>query len=181
MTIRIVQIDRESLSVYEQIPIAFEVRSIYEVTDDKELIERPIHPSYIKDYDQLDEVADESWSSLDISQWGIFLAFDETETSKPLGGAMVAMPECALVDLRVAPPYRRAGVGRLLLKHALHWAREQRTTAHLSIETQNTNVSACRFYAAMGAELGDIDRHAYQNVEQVKDEIRLNWYIEFEE
>ncbi|CAF4857108.1 unnamed protein product, partial [Rotaria magnacalcarata] len=44
----------------------------------------------------------------------------------------------------------------------------------MSIETQNTNVSACRFYAAMGARLGDIDRKAYEHNEQVKDEIRLN-------
>lgn len=178
MTVRIVQIDRERLSDYDQIPIAFEVRSIYEVTDDQTLIERPIHPPYVKDYDQLE--AERSWSNMDITRWGIFLAFDESRPSQPLGGAMVAMPECALWDLRVAPSCRRSGSGRMLLKHAVDWARQQGNAKRLSIETQNTNVAACRFYAAMGAKLGDIDRKAYQDVEQVKEEIRLNWYIDFE-
>jgi GNAT superfamily N-acetyltransferase len=181
MTFRIIQVDHSRLAELNTIPIAFKVHSIYDVIDDNEqikLIERPLVTSYIKDYDQLDSNSFESWSNMDTTNWGIFLALDETQNDKPVGGAIVTMPECALTDLRVAPSHRRLGIGRALLEHALRWAKQQGVTTCMSIETQNTNVSACRFYAAMGAKLGDIDRNAYQHDEEVKHEIRLNWYID---
>jgi len=181
MTFRIIQIDNSRLSEFNKIPISFEVHSIYDVIDNDEqikLIERPLLTSYVKDYDQLDSNLSDSWSNMDTICWGIFLALDETQKDKPAGGAIVTMPECALHDLRVAPSHRRLGVGRALLEHAIQWAKQQGVTTRMSIETQNTNVSACRFYAAMGAKLGDIDRNAYENDEEVKHEIRLNWYID---
>ncbi len=181
MTFRIIQVDNSRLSEFNKIPISFEVHSIYEVIDNNEqikLIERPLLTSYVKDYDQLNSNLSDSWSNMDTTNWRIFLALDETQNDKPVGGAIVTMPECALYDLRVAPSHRRLGVGRALLKHAIQWAKQQGVTTCMSIETQNTNVTACRFYAAMGAKLGDIDRNAYQNDEEVKHEIRLDWYID---
>jgi len=181
MTFRIVQVDNSRLSELHNIPISFEVHSIYEVIDDNEqikLIERPLLNSYIKDYDQLNSNLSNPWSNMDTTNWGIFLALDETQDDKPVGGAIVTMPECVLYDLRVMPSHRRVGIGRALLEHAIQWAKQQGITTRMSIETQNTNVSACRFYAAMGAKLGDIDRNAYENDEEVKHEIRLNWYID---
>ncbi|CAF1519544.1 unnamed protein product [Rotaria magnacalcarata] len=183
MTYHIVQVDNSRLSEFNRISISFEVHSVYDVIDDQEkitLIERPLLTSYVKDYDQLESNSPHSWSSMDTSGWGIFLALDATDNDKPpIGGAIVIMPECTLWDLRVLPTYRHLGVGRALFKHAIEWCKQQRITTCMSIETQNTNVSACRFYAAMGARLGDIDRKAYEHNEQVKDEIRLNWYIDF--
>jgi len=181
MTFRIIQVDNSRLSEFNKIPISFEVHSIYEVIDNNEqikLIERPLLTSYVKDYDQLNSNLSESWSNMDTTNWRIFLALDETQNDKPVGGAIVTMPECILYDLRVAPSHRRLGVGRALLEHAIQWAKQQGVTTCMSIETQNTNVTACRFYAAMGAKLGDIDRNAYRNDEEVKHEIRLNWYID---
>lgn len=182
MTLHIIQVDNSRLSEFKKIPISFEVRSIYEVIDDDheqiKLIEQPILNSYIKDYDQLDANLSHPWSNMDTTNWGIFLALDESQDNKPVGGAIVVMPECALEDLRVIPSHRRLGVGRALLKHAIQRAKQQGITNRMSIETQNTNVSACQFYASMGAKLGDIDRNAYENDEQVKHEIRLNWYID---
>jgi len=181
MTFRIIQIDNSRLSEFNNIPISFEVHSIYEVIDNYEqikLIEQPLRTSYVKDYDQLDSNLFDSWSNMDTTSWGIFLALDKSQKDKPVGGAIVIMPECSLHDLRVTPSHRRLGVGRALLEHAIQWAKQQGVTTRMSIETQNTNVSACRFYAAMGAKLGDIDRNAYENDEEVKHEIRLNWYID---
>jgi hypothetical protein len=42
----------------------------------------------------------------------------------------------------------------------------------LEVETQNNNVAACRFYAAMGCELRSIDRLAYPDL---PDEAQLVW------
>jgi GNAT superfamily N-acetyltransferase len=175
----VIQVDKSRLSEFKNIPISFEVHSVYDVIDDNDqikLIERVLDKSYIKDYDELES---NSWFNMNTSTWGIFLAVDQTQNAKPIGGAIVTMPECALYDLRVAPSHRRLGVGRALFKHAVHWANQQGVTTCMSIETQNINVSACRFYASMGAKLGDIDRNAYQYDEKVKHEIRLNWYIDF--
>jgi hypothetical protein len=42
-------------------------------------------------------------------------------------------------------------------------------------ETQNNNVSACRFYAKQGCVLGGINRYAYPDH---PDEAQLLWYKE---
>ena len=179
MTFYTVQVDESRLVEYYNIPISFEVNSIYQVNNDKEsieLIEFPLMKSYVKDYDQL---SSNSWMTMDTKNWKIFLAFEENSyDNKSIGGAIVTMPECILLDIRVMPGKRRLGVGRTLLKHVINWAKQQGVKTCMTIETQNTNVSACRFYAAMGAKLMDIDRNAYED-DEVKHEIRLNWYIDF--
>lgn len=176
MTFRIIQIDSTRLNEYKKISIAFEVRSIFDVTDDQRLIERTISTPYIKDYDQIDGNV---WSTMDLTSWPIFLVVDQMNNDEPIAGAMIALPEFALWDFRVAPEHRRSGVGRMLFQHILNWIRtEHKDQSQLTIETQNTNVAACRFYASFGAILIDVDRKAYVDVETVKDEIRLNWTIE---
>lgn len=175
MTFRIIQVDHSRLVEYYQISIAFQVRSVYDVIEENgsiKLNERVLEEPYIKDYDALES---NYALTMNTDTWGIFLAIDE----KPIGGAIITMPDCALYDLRVAQSHRRFGVGRALFQHAFQWAKKQNSTTCMSIETQNINVNACRFYAAMGANLGDIDRNAYENDERVKDEIRLNWYMYF--
>jgi streptothricin acetyltransferase len=64
----------------------------------------------------------------------------------------------------------------LLFGYAAAWARARGCT-QMKIETQNINVAACRFYAAMGAELGDIRRFAYRLEPLAAHEAQLNWYL----
>lgn len=45
----------------------------------------------------------------------------------------------------------------------------------MKVETQNTNVPACRFYRRMGCTLGAIDRLAYGHQ---PDEVQLMWFKE---
>lgn len=54
------------------------------------------------------------------------------------------------------------------------WARE-RGRRTLKVETQNTNVPACRFYRRMGCALGAIDLFAYAHL---PDEVQLMWFKE---
>ena len=80
----------------------------------------------------------------------------------------------ALWDIRVVPEYQRNAVGRALIEAASGWSRRQ-GCRWLKIETQNVNVAACRFYAAMGAKLSGIDQFAYADL---PDAVELDWVLE---
>ena len=77
-----------------------------------------------------------------------------------------------LWDIRVSPRERGAGIGSALFRAAGDWARA-RGCRWLKIETQNVNVSACRFYQKMGCTLGAIDRFAYPGQPA---EVQLLWW-----
>ncbi|CAF1382618.1 unnamed protein product [Didymodactylos carnosus] len=185
----IVQVDEGQLQEYATIPISFEVRSRFEmkIGDDNglrgiELCEQPIATPYIKDYDLLG-CSPLTWTEeFSLKDWGLFLAFSNEQ---PVGGAAIAskLPGedgdmTVLWDMRVHPAYRRQKIGHKLWQHVLAWSkRPQNCCKYMKIETQNTNISACRFYAAQGAQLGDIRRFAYRHQASVEDEVQLNWYV----
>ncbi len=75
-------------------------------------------------------------------------------------------------DLRIAPGYRKRGLGRKLFPLALTRA-EELACSLVKVETKNTNPGACHFYGAMGGELGVINRFAYGDG---KRETMLVWY-----
>jgi RimJ/RimL family protein N-acetyltransferase len=79
-----------------------------------------------------------------------------------------------LLDIRVLPGARGRGVGRALFRAAERWAREH-GCRWLAIETDNTNVGACRFCARMGATLGGIDRFFNPDI---PGETQLLWYFD---
>ena len=62
-----------------------------------------------------------------------------------------------LWDIRVSPEARRQGVGSALFERVAAWA-QLHGCRQLKIETQNTNVRACRFYERQGCQLRAIDR-----------------------
>jgi ribosomal protein S18 acetylase RimI-like enzyme len=75
-------------------------------------------------------------------------------------------------NIRVAPELRGQGVGSALFQAAEGWAR-QRGCRQLKVETQNNNVTACRFYVSQGCVLKAINPAAYP---QFADETQLLWY-----
>jgi GNAT superfamily N-acetyltransferase len=79
-----------------------------------------------------------------------------------------------LWDIRVRPEFRRKGVGRRLIEFAEDHARG-RGIRRMTVETQNVNVAACRFYARAGYALGAIDQFAYAGLPE---EVRLIWFKE---
>ena len=186
----ITEIPFTRLDDYARIPIAFEVRAVF----DAELAqnglggmhfhERAVAP-YIKDYDLLHSPL--TWPrKFDLKNWGLFLAVDG---GQPVGGAVVAWNTSGvdmlegrsdlsvLWDIRVLPERRGQGLGGRLFQHAAAWSKARGCT-QMKIETQNVNVAACRFYAAQGARLGDIRRFAYRAEPSVAHEIQLNWYFD---
>jgi GNAT superfamily N-acetyltransferase len=173
------------LAEYATIPIAFEVTSILSAEEDAEgsfiLSERPLDSPYIKDYDAIGHSPLEWAFRFDTSRWVLFLAQID---GRSVGGATVAFGSseldmlegrtdlAVLWDIRVAPAFRRRGVGRTLFEAAETWALAK-GCRELKVETQNINVRACRFYAAMGCGLRTGRENAYP---QCPDEAQWLWY-----
>jgi GNAT superfamily N-acetyltransferase len=190
MTIEIVEIAPSRLLEYATVPSRFEVKSILRpILLDNGLggillEETPIEKPYFKDYDSYGEIPTDWPHKFDVSNWGFFLAMVE---KRPVGAASVAFDTTGvfmlearkdlsvLWDIRVRPDARGAGIP--LLRNAANWSREHGCT-QMKIETQNVNVSACRFYQRMGARLGEIHCHGYAAVPAVAHEVMLNWYLD---
>lgn len=192
MPVEIVEIGPGDLREYSLIPSKFEVKTVLQV----ELIDRglggvllkqaAVENPYWKDYDACGDTPLDWPGTFDVSRWGFFLAKDH-ET--PVGGAAVAFASpgvhlldgrkdlSVLWDLRVRPDHR--GVGIALFRHAAAWSQE-RGCLQMKVETENTNLPACRFYQRMGCELGDIRRFGYAAVPEMKHETMLCWYLDLD-
>lgn len=186
-----VQIKEQPIDQVDQlseVPIAFRVDRILEASVNDgglgglSLSEIPVEQPWIKDYDAIRDEGPSRWADrFDISNWGLLTAH---EGDRLIGRAVVAYDTAGvhmlegrsdlavLWDIRVAPGVRSRGVGTQLFHGAEAWARS-RGCRTMKIETQNTNVAACRFYARMGCTLGSIDRFAYSDI---PDEVQLIWY-----
>lgn len=192
MSIEIRELGPECLEQYAEVSIRFRVESVLRLEEVERglggllLREEPVAEPYVKDYDEEDDEPPARWRKrFDVSNWGFFLAFDGT---RPVGGttAVYRTPNvwmldrrddlAVLWDLRIHPDYRGQGIGRQLFQRVVNWARA-RDCRQLKIETQNTNVRACRFYASMGCHLGAINRYGYQDP-RVADEVMLFWYLD---
>jgi GNAT superfamily N-acetyltransferase len=180
--LRIVQETIADLESYGSVPMTLLVESIYRVettSDGFQLHEEAVATPWVKDYEALDEDRPVNLAKgFDLNRWGIFVAYLD---GRHVGGAIVAPPPdawftekgAALVDIRVDPSARRKGVGTALVRACAGWAGE-RDLAELSIETQNVNVAACRFYESQGAVLAEVHRGAYP---AYPEEVRLIWKL----
>lgn len=80
-------------------------------------------------------------------------------------------------ELTVDTEFRGKGVGRALMIRAIEWAK-QHNFPGLTLETQDNNVPACRFYEKCGFVLGGFDLYAYKKLDNAS-EIALYWYLIF--
>jgi ribosomal protein S18 acetylase RimI-like enzyme len=148
------------------------------------LTERRLAVPYEKDYDQLEPPT--RWArQWDLANWTILAAYED-EGNARLGGAILAhrtpgvhMLEgrddlAVLWDIRVHPAVRRRGIGRQLFTAAVEVA-QRRACRWLKIETQHTNVGACRFYARQGCQLRGIHPGVYA---EFPEEVQLLWYYD---
>lgn len=178
--LKIESISAHQLAQYATIPIAFTMLSRYDVREN-ELIEVPC-PAIVKDYDAIGETPLDWSRSFDTRNWKYFLA---TDNDLPVGGATVAINTpgvhmlegrsdlAALWDIRIATALRGQHIGTRLFEHVERCAREA-GCVQLKIETQNTNVPACKFYRAMGCTIKEIRRDAYLDP-RVADEVMIMW------
>lgn len=173
----------DAFASHGKISISFQIRSVLEVVDasaGRELRASAV-PARTKDYDACagDRPA-ELAKRFDVRNWRILSAWRDEQR---VGGAILAwntpgvdMLEgrhdlAVLWDLRVAPAHRGSGVGRAIWLASERWAARQGCT-ELKVETQDTNVPACRFYERMGCTLDEVVPHAYS---EFPEETRLLW------
>ena len=188
MRIELAEEPMTALPDYARVPIAFTVDRVLDVTaraDDPggfAFSERRLEVPYEKDYDAIDGEGPLRWARrFDLSNWTLFAARVGT---RRVGGATVAFDTPGLTmlegrrdlailwDIRVSPDARRQGVGSALFETLEAWA-QLHGCRQLKVETQNTNVRACRFYERQGCQLRAIHRAVYPDFPE---EIQLLWY-----
>lgn len=85
---------------------------------------------------------------------------------------------CVIIeDFCVDSKHRGKGIGKLLMDEAVRWT-TQIGLGTIRLETQNTNVPACRFYERYGFRLGGYDLYLYSAIEKGgRNEIALFYYL----
>lgn len=86
----------------------------------------------------------------------VFLAFDETTCIGQIRVVKDWNRFAYIENIAVRNSDRHSGIGHLLMQVAETWANEH-SLVGLSLEAQNDNVIACRFYAKEGFALGGVD------------------------
>ena len=176
-----------SVAELERVPISFTVDRVCDALPAPNggggfvLSERPVEAPYVKNYDAIDGEGPTQWADrFDISNWGFIRAQSKAVL---IGGAVVAFNTADVVmlegrrdlavlwDIRVAPGLRGRGVGSGLVRAAEAWT-VSKGCRQFKVETQNTNVPACRFYERRGFVLKTVDRLAYP---RLRGEIQLLW------
>jgi ribosomal protein S18 acetylase RimI-like enzyme len=188
IAVEVVEQAPADLKEYARIAIASAVRQVLDVVAPANglgglaLVERDLSNPYLKDYDAIAGEGPLTWSRrFDLANWGLFVAL---VGDRRVGGAAVVLnaPDVDMLegrsdlaviwDIRVSPEVRGLGVGSELFRAAIEWS-TVRSARLLKVETQNTNVPACKFYARQGCFLGAIDRFAYCDLPH---EVQLLWY-----
>jgi streptothricin acetyltransferase len=82
-------------------------------------------------------------------------------------------PTASLQWVAIDRSWRGQGLGRTLIERAITWTK-QRGLRALVLETQNTNIDACRFYQRLGFRLSGVQDLFYFD-ERVAEECALFW------
>ena len=188
--ITIKKVDKSYFELYDKISMNVDVRSELQLRRINGVLggiafdEVPVTP-YVKDLAKF-ERATEYEKEFDISTWLFFMAFDD---DKPVGALTLAGPTpnlymivgmkeaCVLWDIRVDDKYKHQGIGQKLFDQAKSVAQEK-GYKKMIIESQNNNVTACRFYRKQGAVIAKIDTNAYCSEQGLENEIQLIWTLD---
>ena len=189
--VEVLPVNEQTLDTYSRVPISFDVSTVLQIENIENglggMVFREVtrKEPYRQDFDS--EERPQTWLEMfDTGNWVIIQAYVAEE---PIGGAIIAQRTkgvhmlngrddlAVLWDIRVKPEYRDKGIGTRLFGEAVAWARDKKHT-QLKVETQNTNVRACRFYEKQGCKLGIVNRYAYYGEPLHEDEIQLIWYLE---
>jgi GNAT superfamily N-acetyltransferase len=152
------------------VPSAFESTTVFDVEQTLSglnLLERRLPAPFRKNYDLLEDPL--NWPArFDLSKWILVGVHAGNER---LGGAIGALEADRVVlwDLRVSAESHRKGIGSTLFRTIESWGRD-RGCRELTVETQNVNVAACRFYERQGCVLEQANPGAYP---QLPEEIQL--------
>lgn len=116
---------------------------------------------------------------IDSTDKAVFLAYSDTECIGQIVLKKFWNKYALVEDICVSKSARGQGVGTALMQRAEEWARECGLCG-LFLETQDNNLSACRFYAKFGFEIGGVNTMLYKNFEKPwSDETAVFWYLRF--
>lgn len=120
-----------------------------------------------------------NWSAyIDSSEKIVLLAFHEDACIGQIRLVKDWNRFAYIENIAVKKEFRKSGVGHLLLEAAETWAKEQ-SLIGLSLEAQNDNLIACRFYVKEGFVLGGVD--TLKQFANTKIDLTLYWYKIFQE
>ncbi|MDR4956963.1 GNAT family N-acetyltransferase [Bacillus sonorensis] len=179
MDITIRKMTCEDLGRLPEIDDSFIVDSILLLTLEGNRIRYSVKPiqSCEKSYTDESEPADYS-AYLDNPDQAVYLAFFDNQPAGQVAVRRYWNEYAYIEDIKVDPKFRRHGIGRKLIEQVKRWSQEK-GLAGITLETQNNNVKACRFYESCGFEIGGFDLFLYKGIDQHKDEIALYWYLTF--
>lgn len=182
----------DQLAAYASVPISYLLAEVLDPDspsasgESLPYVVRTLAAPIVKDYDAHVDNHPLDWPArFDVRGWGLLAA---RRGEHRVGGAVVVVqsPDIEMLegrddlallwDLRVAPSSRNQGVGTALLAAGEAWARA-RGARELKVETQNTNVPACRFYTSHGFILRTVHRQAYP---ELPNEVQFLWYKNLE-
>ncbi len=113
---------------------------------------------------------------IDSPDRAIFLAYEEGTAVGRIVLRRNWNKNAFVEDLEVRKNARGKGLGSALLLRADTWAREQGLCG-VMLETQDSNLLACRFYAKNGFRLGGVDTYLYRNFDEpYRSERAVFWY-----
>jgi len=169
--LKIGRLSIHQLAEYGTVPISFQVRSRLVVDHLTSRLTDGEIDEYQKDYDHHPEERPSEWARrFDLSKWVFFAAYDDDDGLVGAAAAVCRSAEIDMLDgrsdlvclwdIRVVPNLRRSGVGKGLFEQVEQWGRENGCT-ELTVETQDINVPACRFYQRMGCSLHRVNPNAY--------------------
>ena len=84
-------------------------------------------------------------------------------------------------NILVMEPYRGLGIGKELMRRMLEYARAILQCRGAVLETQSCNYPAICFYRRQGFALSRIDLREYSNEDVQKKEVRLDFFLTFED
>ena len=84
---------------------------------------------------------------------------------------------CYIEKIVVSSEYRETGIGKKLINNAISWAKANDMLG-IMLETQDNNLSVCRFYCKCGFHIGAVDTMLYANFEN-NGEKAVFWYMKF--
>lgn len=113
---------------------------------------------------------------IDNEKKAVFLAFHEEECIGQIRLVKDWNRFAYIENIAVRKSFRKSGIGHLLLEVAETWAQD-RSLIGLSLEAQNDNVIAGRFYEKEGFVLGGADTLKQQANPNI--DITLYWYKVF--
>lgn len=91
-----------------------------------------------------------------LPNWALFVVEDEDKIIASLslhGGRQIDDQNVAVLSIYIENNYRRKGLGRRLMEHAIAWSRQNNLVDQINLEVSSDNTPAISLYEKLGFKL----------------------------